>query len=109
MLSRSGVVRAPHHVGQLCADTTGIRRWAVAPGKLSGCVSEGLSTRASLSTLSAVVDATAVQEALANLAARLVTPVDFITIHRANKDEAKRNPQYRSMRYGAFLQAYGPF
>ncbi|MFG2043901.1 hypothetical protein [Dactylosporangium sp. NPDC048998] len=56
-----------------------------------------------------MVDATAVQEALANLAARLVTPVDFITIHRANKDEAKRNPQYRSMRYGAFLQAYGPF
>ncbi|WP_212825220.1 hypothetical protein [Polymorphospora rubra] len=35
--------------------------------------------------------------------------MDLIAIHRADKDEAKRNPQYRSLRFGAFLQAYGPF
>ncbi|MDG4761331.1 hypothetical protein [Micromonospora sp. WMMD710] len=56
-----------------------------------------------------MVDTAAVQQALANLATRLATPVDFINIHRANKDEAKRNPRYRSMRYGSFLHAYGPF
>ncbi|MFI6824143.1 hypothetical protein ACIBJE_24860 [Micromonospora sp. NPDC050187] len=56
-----------------------------------------------------MVDVAAVEEALSVLAARLVTPVDLITIHRDNIDEAKRNSRYRSMRYGAFLLTYGPF
>jgi len=62
-----------------------------------------------VSALAVVVDVAAVEEALGVLAVRLVTPVDLITIHWDNMDEARRNSRYRSMRYGAFLLTYGPF
>lgn len=63
-----------------------------------------------------MVDTTVVQEALEELAARLVVPVDMIAIHRDQPNDsdpgtARRAPQreYRSLRYGAFFLAYGPF
>ncbi|MEW2382605.1 hypothetical protein AB0873_11045 [Micromonospora sp. NPDC047707] len=43
-----------------------------------------------------MVNSMAVQDAIARLATRLAAPVDIITIHRANMEEAKRNPRYEA-------------
>lgn len=50
----------------------------------------------------------AVQEALSELAARLVIPADLISVHRSQPGRA-RTRRHQSIRYGAFLLAYGPF
>lgn len=54
-----------------------------------------------------MVDIPAVEAALEELAHRLVIPADLISVHRA-PGAASQKQEYRSIRYGAFLLAYGP-
>ncbi|MER7009564.1 hypothetical protein ABT297_41865 [Dactylosporangium sp. NPDC000555] len=50
----------------------------------------------------------AVQEALHELAGRLVIPVDLIEVHR-RQPSLGRTREFQSIRYGAFLLAYASF
>src|SRR5262249_53875128 len=55
-----------------------------------------------------MIDAVAVQDALAELASRLVIPADLINVHRSDPNRSRAR-EYHSIRYGSFLLAYGPF